>query len=537
MEYNAETLHHIQTMYVINFNIEHFFSTWLYNIARGINLEPVTTRLVSKSIGCCKKFPGRGALTTSESVQHWLNELAAEIVDRLEQDMLENSRRAKQIVVSYAQEINMKDVSGSKTTILNSYNQKRICEDSFAVLKKQCMKTNGSFCLKFLGLSAGNFENCKNVREITAFFKNGDKSNCKNLPGSSVQQFSAAQKIDMDENSLHETSKNLENSKTGTDYAQSLYDVSTDEQSSVNSEDLVFYEDTLMKKTNCGEPKKTSNKDSNDFTLFATLTSLQQQSLDYASSDEDSISNEIFCTNQKANSEIKQVAKGDAFFIKYIDDVKTNNEEQVKRDFNTSKVLESALNASEDDSTSELEEEAHGIKECENNFPKETRSFNDIFNKPSTSCIDGKVPCSECGKKILESDIISHMDYHFALKIVRSEADLYKPNKSTIQNKTTKNSGKRKAVQCEGQHTLESFIKKNVSEDSQECETCSECNKRICKSELESHRDYHVAKKLHVEINPNITTPLKNITVNKEIKKSKTKQDKIKPVTAFFKPT
>ena len=43
--------------------------TWLYNIARGIDNEPVTPRLLSKSIGCCKKFPGRQALATRADVR------------------------------------------------------------------------------------------------------------------------------------------------------------------------------------------------------------------------------------------------------------------------------------------------------------------------------------------------------------------------------------------------------------------------------------------------------------------------------------
>jgi hypothetical protein len=42
--------------------------TWLYNIARGIDNDPVTQRLVSKSICCCKKFPGRQALATKIDV-------------------------------------------------------------------------------------------------------------------------------------------------------------------------------------------------------------------------------------------------------------------------------------------------------------------------------------------------------------------------------------------------------------------------------------------------------------------------------------
>lgn len=41
-----------------------FLSLWLYNIARGIDNEPVINRLLSKSVGACKKFPGKQAITS-----------------------------------------------------------------------------------------------------------------------------------------------------------------------------------------------------------------------------------------------------------------------------------------------------------------------------------------------------------------------------------------------------------------------------------------------------------------------------------------
>ena len=41
---------------------------WLYNIARGIDNEPVIARLISKSIGACKNFPGKQAIVNSDAV-------------------------------------------------------------------------------------------------------------------------------------------------------------------------------------------------------------------------------------------------------------------------------------------------------------------------------------------------------------------------------------------------------------------------------------------------------------------------------------
>lgn len=145
------------------------FRTWLYNIARGIDLEPVTIRLASKSIGCCKKFPGITALTETADIKHWLKDLSEEIIERLDEDMKENNRKAKQIVLSFVQSSDCKDVSTSKTLPLVSYDVIKIASDSFELLRKQCLKNNGSFCLKFLGLSAGKFEELKKTGSIVKF--------------------------------------------------------------------------------------------------------------------------------------------------------------------------------------------------------------------------------------------------------------------------------------------------------------------------------------------------------------------------------
>lgn len=47
-------------------------SNWLYNIARGIDNEPVTPRLVSKSIGACKRFPGKQVIVSIDVVSFLL---------------------------------------------------------------------------------------------------------------------------------------------------------------------------------------------------------------------------------------------------------------------------------------------------------------------------------------------------------------------------------------------------------------------------------------------------------------------------------
>uniref|UniRef100_A0A0A1XKP3 DNA polymerase eta n=1 Tax=Zeugodacus cucurbitae TaxID=28588 RepID=A0A0A1XKP3_ZEUCU len=139
--------------------------TWLYNICRGIDLEAVTPRFYSKSIGCCKKFPGRNNITGLNTLRHWLGELANEICDRMEKDMLEHNRRAKQMVLSFIQDFEGVEVSSSRSVPLKGYDQETLTKSSLEVLQthtKQFFKTGSSLALhnpiKFLGISVGKFE-------------------------------------------------------------------------------------------------------------------------------------------------------------------------------------------------------------------------------------------------------------------------------------------------------------------------------------------------------------------------------------------
>ncbi|CAL0329826.1 unnamed protein product [Lupinus luteus] len=68
--------------------------TWLWNIARGISGEEVEGRLLPKSHGSGKTFPGPQTLKTIGSVQHWINELCEELSERLHSDLEQNKRIA-----------------------------------------------------------------------------------------------------------------------------------------------------------------------------------------------------------------------------------------------------------------------------------------------------------------------------------------------------------------------------------------------------------------------------------------------------------
>ncbi|XP_020232436.1 DNA polymerase eta [Cajanus cajan] len=83
----------LQQLYGIN------TGTWLWNIARGISGEEVEGRLLPKSHGSGKTFPGPQALKTIDSVQRWLNELCEELNERLHSDLDLNKRIAQTLTL------------------------------------------------------------------------------------------------------------------------------------------------------------------------------------------------------------------------------------------------------------------------------------------------------------------------------------------------------------------------------------------------------------------------------------------------------
>lgn len=107
-----------------------FHRSWLYNIARGIDTEPVQARFNPKSIGCCKNFKGKAALLDLISIKKWLKDLGDEIENRLEKDAIENNRTPKQMVVSFTVQL----PDGRETSSSRSYNfspEDELCGELF----------------------------------------------------------------------------------------------------------------------------------------------------------------------------------------------------------------------------------------------------------------------------------------------------------------------------------------------------------------------------------------------------------------------
>ncbi|KAK0173566.1 hypothetical protein PV328_006742 [Microctonus aethiopoides] len=108
---------------------------WLYNIARGIDDEPVISRLISKSIGASKNFPGKQAIIDIDVLKQWVDTLATDVSNRLQQDMEANNRRATTITISYQFYRANKTISQSRTLPLASYKAERIINQTLDIVK------------------------------------------------------------------------------------------------------------------------------------------------------------------------------------------------------------------------------------------------------------------------------------------------------------------------------------------------------------------------------------------------------------------
>lgn len=141
---------------------------WLWNIARGVDNEPVTNRLISKSIGASKNFPGKQAITKLEVLKQWANELAAELVDRLEQDKEENERRAVTMTVGYHYYSDGKVVSGTKVVPLPVYKVEKVASLCVDVITRATQKP-----ISLVSMSASKFVPSKGSGDFVNYFKGG----------------------------------------------------------------------------------------------------------------------------------------------------------------------------------------------------------------------------------------------------------------------------------------------------------------------------------------------------------------------------
>ncbi|KAK9049485.1 hypothetical protein SSX86_031547 [Deinandra increscens subsp. villosa] len=122
--------------------------TWLWNTARGISGDEVEGRLLPKSHGSGKTFPGVRALKTLAAVEKWLKELCEELSERLQLD-LETNKRVAHTLTLHANAYKSTDTDSLKKFPSKScplrYGAGKVLEDSVNLFQAALREFLGSY--------------------------------------------------------------------------------------------------------------------------------------------------------------------------------------------------------------------------------------------------------------------------------------------------------------------------------------------------------------------------------------------------------
>lgn len=488
----------------------------MYNIARGIDLEAVTARMTSKSIGCCKKFPGRNAIVGVATLLHWLHELAKEICDRLEQDELENNRRPKQLVVSYMQTINNNDVSSSRSLSLTAIDEEKVVNDALDVLKRNTEKflksADNSQTLnnpiKFLGLSVGKFEtqDSKRSNTIQEMFK----------------------KIDTQAKS--EENKDSDATSNEGTMAGGHED---------NSRDIVFAKkrtkiEDMFKKT-C-DSSVNNDKKREPSIDDAENRDMNQESTFHLNTGQTSFFAKLKVEKPNASTdEVRIQPSTSAEAESGIQNDDTNDFNSFQNELLLEEIAENELTLNRIPTSSPLPSTS--------NAADYTQTYAEYYRAPSNLEIP-KVKCSQCNKIVNAHEIQVHTDAHFAFLLSQEQrmefqSEIRKSSTATAtppaakKMKTSKSSTTMSStisiekflVKKDDLQRNESVAGCSIANDVEK-EICIECGKNIPIADILEHMDYHAAKKLHEELLKSESTLGRGVVGDTKLKANATTGDK-----------
>ncbi|PZC81592.1 hypothetical protein B5X24_HaOG212516 [Helicoverpa armigera] len=525
--------------------------TWLYNIARGIDLEPVQARFNPKSIGCCKQFRGKAALLTLDSLQKWLKDLGDEIDDRLEKDALENNRTPKQMVVSFSVQLPKgKDTSSSRSynftadddlcsELFSSKALELILESSEGIKVQECDGNRRlKSPIKFLGISVGKFEDnteVKKTKKILDYFCAGSSKDV------SVS--------DKPKDSMQTTIRKLENTITEQPLVNNKTDTKNNGKQYIMQKFLQVCDKSQMNQTQPEQPKQNNNTTTN------TNETVYESSLDK----QESFFAKILQNSKDPLSRIKQ---SDVDIQKVrpttpVCDVIACGEDS-NETYCSGSTIENEINNSvalfEDDpkdvarltnirellsSSRKMHEPGSDNSEPDRNASEIVRSSPQKNDRPQVGIVD----CPECGKTISIDMVAEHSDYHLALKLrdeerqeVRNEIKVKKNEMKVKQNDENK---KKKQPEVQNKNecmsSIASFLVK--IDDNIPTENCSECGKKVPLERFGEHLDFHEAQKLSRELNKKTSPVFSGNSVKRKRKSTspvKKSKKPCRPIESFF---
>lgn len=501
-------------------------------MARGIDLECVQPRYNAKSIGCSKKFPGQNAITGISTLTHWLGQLSAEIVERLEKDNVENMRTARLMTVTFTQQIGNKEVASTRSVPLAQYNAEKIASDSLEAIKKSTDKffkgDSGTLNnpIKLLGIGASKFEDegtksntlqnmlnnhAVKTKVASEVMSGSTKEKMASFVPKKQVQLSSFFNKKKDETPLVESTSeqklpliiqenevNEQNNLIEEDQVQKA--VNLDTSIPINGQEN--YEDANLLDENEEKASESSfHSEKNEESYKTQEGGYQSSCSDIFDENDDEVNEELPVNKPIAESEINEpeycenendINPFDASDGSKHEEVEPD--EILNIDDNPDKTLQPSTSA------------ASNVQPCTSKSIRDYTKTYAEFQQPSANIIPTLLDytmCPECQKDVPSYQLPEHLDNHFAFQLshqlreeYRSEHKIDLKTRFALNAKPKLKSKESKLPSVAKFLTKIGILKESNEEDEANKSKCNECGKMILNEALEEHKDYHFAKNL-----------------------------------------
>ncbi|XP_025200444.1 DNA polymerase eta-like [Melanaphis sacchari] len=394
---------------------------FLCQISKGIDHEPVESRIIPKSIGSCKSFPI--GLKVKDEIKLWLNTLINDIVEKLNDDFEANKRKATLMTVSVRYLDKNTKLPTSQCFEVTTYNHNKLLDAAFSSL---CTMTENQKSLhwknpiSFLGIAIGKFLEINAKSSIDNYFNKGavkeEKDN--NIPLPRPEKSTTSSKIIIESDSSTPINQQQFNTKANTL-------LSNHHPSSLN------YSKDKKKETCTNDVKNLK-------TMFAQMKDSSSSSIQSSST----------LQNKSSKKEIRQQYKHDinSFFTKKLEII-SPVKNQVNGKITT--VVDKCSSASSVGFLSESSDviyptkkilkdnhdrpdqstESFFSKKLEIVSPTKHQKINDSksvpivqssITKDTIDCASFALLCERCNKMIEIDAYDEHIDHHVALELSES---------------------------------------------------------------------------------------------------------------------
>ncbi|XP_025419360.1 DNA polymerase eta-like isoform X2 [Sipha flava] len=419
-------------------------SNFLYQISKGIDNEPVESRIIPKSIGSCKSFPL--GLKVKEEIQHWLSILMNDIVEKLEADYETNKRKATSMTISVRYLNKETNLPTSQCGEVTTYNNRKLLDLAYSLLSNMTenqKSSNWKTPLSFLGISINKFIKITVKSSINNYFSKGVANNKINL---CVQSgILENEKINSEINNTSES-----------DSCTLLELIHTNDQKSSTKKCTLISTEQLSSLDNSNTKKNDTSKGEmkNIKTMFAQMRNSSNCSINYIAPTEN-VDNKI--ENMKKNNNQLNMNSFFSKKLKIISPTKNQLNDQVSAkvlsastsSLNLSKKLEvisPSKNIPNNDKVKPSNQSPDGFfsKKLEFVSPSKYQNTNHdlelTIESPIIECCDDSVPtmlfCERCNNMIHINEYEEHIDHHVAMELSKSL------NKTDIIQSTSKDKHK-----------------------------------------------------------------------------------------------